>query len=95
MKFRALALWDVENVFDFYEKIREGLGTRFLSQLEATFTRIDENPHAYAAVYKDARLAPLRRFPYYLIFRVEDSEPHIFAVTHNKRRSSVWKSRVE
>ena len=94
MKFRALALWDIDDVVDYYEKIREGLGAKFLAQLEATFTRIEDNPRAYAVVHKDVRLASLRRFPYIVVYRLEGAAPLVLAVTHNKRRSSVWKSRL-
>ena len=96
MKFRAQSdLGDGRGFTTNTKKIRPGLGKRFLGRLEETFARIADNPTIYAVVYKNARRAIVRRFPYSVYFRIEESGVKIEAVIHNKRHSRTWKSRLD
>ena len=95
MKFRAKAIWEVDEIYVNYEKARPGLGLKFLGRLEETFARIADNPTIYAVVYKNARRAIVRRFPFSVYFRVRDSGVMIEAIIHNKRHSRTWKSRLD
>jgi hypothetical protein len=47
-----------------YEEQHEGLGARFLGEVDATFRRIESNPMAFSFVRGKLRRALLRRFPF-------------------------------
>ena len=85
----------MDEIYVRYEKEERGLGLKFLGRLEETFARISSNPTIYAVVYKNARRAIVRRFPYSVYFRIKDSGVMIEAVIHNKRHSRTWKSRLD
>jgi len=51
-------------------------------------------PEAAAPIRGSLRRKPLQRFPYSLIYAVEDSEIRIYAVPHRRRRSEYWLDRI-
>jgi plasmid stabilization system protein ParE len=85
---------DIADAVDWYEERSPGLGRRFLSDIQSLIDRIADNPLQYALVYRDARHALLRRFPYALIFRIEENEVRVLACYHTSRNPRRWRARV-
>jgi len=52
-----------------YERRRFGLGAEFVSSIDACFSLIAEQPAMFPIVYRQARMAIPRRFPYLVIYR--------------------------
>lgn len=77
-----------------YDGEREGLGTDFLAELRATFTRIEEGPLRFPLVFQDFRRAILHRFPFGVFFIVEADIATVLAITHLHRHPSVWQTRT-
>jgi plasmid stabilization system protein ParE len=48
----------------------------------------------FAAVYRGLRRAGVRRFPYGLIFEVQERQILVLACFHGKRDPRQWKSRT-
>lgn len=85
---------DLDEAKQWYDKRRAGLGDRFLLSVEAVFERICRHPELHAIVFRDLRMALVRRFPYAVIYRVDDDQITITAVYHNKRDQSGWQLRT-
>ena len=66
---------------------------RFLLALDETIEAISTQPLRFAVVDKDRRRAGLRRFPYGIIFLVEESRIVVIACFHGKRHPSHWQQR--
>ena len=77
-----------------YEGERTGLGTEFLAELRATFSRIEEGPQRFPVVIREVRRAILRRFPFGVFFIIESDGAIVLAITHLRRQPSVWQRRV-
>ncbi len=77
-----------------YEGERAGLGTEFLTELRATFSRIEDGPHRFPVVSREVRRAILRRFPFGVFFIVEAESAIALAITHLRRHPSVWQRRA-
>lgn len=56
--------------------------------------RVNDMPLLYAADRRGARLAPLGRFPYVVIYRVRDPAVEVVAVVHTRRHPRAWRSRL-
>lgn len=85
---------DLAEAADWYDDERPGLGSRFLEAVEATLTRIEEQPRSFPLVYRDLRRALLPRpFPYQIYFRLDDELVEIFAVFHSARHPDEWQRR--
>jgi len=70
VSFHELAEIELNDAAIFFEDKREGLGFRFLSEMEAAVTHIQEHPLASPIIIKNIRRKVLRRFPYNIIFSI-------------------------
>ena len=91
---RPRAATDIEDAYDWYEAQQEGLGTRFLDALEGTLNLVEQGPHRYPIVWRNARRALISRFPYSVYFRTADGNPLILAVIHQSRDPRIIRRRL-
>ena len=85
---------DIAEAVDWYEVQRAGLGERLLAEVSGLNGRIAANPYRFPVVYRDARKASLRRFPYVLIFRLIGEEARLLSFFHTSRDPRHWQARV-
>lgn len=76
-----------------YEERAQGLGTAFLELVEQALAGISENPFRFPEVYRDVRMALLKRFPYGVFFRLRPGEVRVTAIVHLARDPQRWKRR--
>jgi len=69
------------------------LAQAFIAEFERTAALIIEYPEIGAVVLRDRRRFKLRRFPYWLIYLIEDGRVRILAVAHQSRRPDFWRDR--
>jgi hypothetical protein len=74
----------------FYEDCREGLGREFLSGVEDTFEAIVRRPTLWRRLSGRFRRCLVHRFPYGVIYAVEDDVVYVAAVMHLKRKPGYW-----
>lgn len=77
MKYKLIILDPVsDEVADaamFYENRQSGLGVALVDEWEKTLARIQRAPEGYQTKVKNLRQAMLDRFPYLIVFIIEDS----------------------
>jgi plasmid stabilization system protein ParE len=93
--FRPEASAELEDAVDWYESRGKGLGAEFLRAFEAAIARIDRHPELYPVVQGTLRRAPVRRFPYNVIYSKERDLLLIIACFHTSRDPRHWKGRVQ
>lgn len=78
-----------------YEARRAGLGAELFDAVVATVDLIERQPESGTAAYADpqTRRVLVARFPYQIVYRLDDNEIVILAVAHLKRRPGYWKHR--
>lgn len=80
---------------DWYEARREGLGRRFLDEVEAMLARIALGPARFPRWLEDARYqrAVLSRFPYVVMFLADQRTlaVTVVAVAHTSQKPGYWK----
>lgn len=69
---------DIDTAARWYEEQQTGLGIEFLDELEMLLSYLEGNPFLFQSVNGNLRQAPLHRFPYVIIYRIE--EPDIVVV---------------
>ncbi len=79
----------------YYAEKSEGLGERFIDELESTVTRILIAPESLRVFRRDCRKMNLRSFPYSVIYIVRSGRVHIVAVAHQKRKPNYWVKRAD
>lgn len=81
---RRAAEIDVAEALDWYESQQAGLSVEFLDEFERIIDSVADNPRMFPHLYCGIRRAVLRRFPYLIWYRIEDSEVTVLACTHGK-----------
>jgi len=79
----------------FYDRERPGLGDRFIEEFERVVALLNDNPELGRAIGDNRRSIVFDRFPFRLIYSLEDSVIRIIAICHQKRRPDYWRGRVE
>ena len=85
---------DLNEAFRWYEARREGLGQEFLGEVSLTLARITERPLRYTLVYREARRALLRRFPYVVLYVAREERVFVLAVLHQRRNPRLAEARA-
>ena len=66
----------------------------FLDTFEAKLRLIAEFPGVGTATSKGRRLFPIGRYPFSILYRVEDGVVRISAIAHHSRRPGYWQKRT-
>lgn len=95
VKFNSLAEMEFLQAVQFYEERSTGLGKTFRHAVEKTIELIRQFPNAAPLVRGDVhKRAVQKKFPYSLVYSVEDDAIYIISIMHQKRRPSYWYSRI-
>jgi toxin ParE1/3/4 len=79
----------------FYEEKSEGLGTDFLTAVENTTRRIEENPEAGPLERANIRKRLVSGFPFTILYEIQIDSIFLAAAMHQQRRPGYWKTRIE
>lgn len=89
---RGRAKADIRRAAKWYERQKEGLGKRFVAEVDAALERIEANPEQYQIVHRNIQHAITRGFPYGVFYRIRGNKISVFAVVHLHRDDVHWKS---
>ena len=84
---------DIEDITDWYDEQRPGLGDRFLERLKSLLDRIVEWPRQFPEIVRGVRRGLLDQFPYHVYFRLDGDDVVVFAVIHQRRHPDSWRYR--
>lgn len=90
LSLRATARAEVQEAFDWYERQRPGLGSRFLSAVRETLAAVEQFPLRYPKVRGQVRRARLRGFPYSILYLAEPEETVVIACFQGRRDPRRW-----
>lgn len=91
---RPEAELDIDQQYTTYESKRAGLGHDFLLCVEETFDKLLRNPLIYRKFHKELRRIPVRRFPYRVMYVVNEQTIIVTAVFHVRKDPTSWDSRT-
>lgn len=93
-RFLSPAQRELSEAVQYYEQASPGLGLEFLDEIERTVERILQHPEAWTRVAEHHRRCRTRRFPYGVIYSIQQDEVIIAAVMNLRRHPNSWKQRV-
>jgi len=70
------------------------LGEDFLLCVEELLDGIRRMPELHPEVFQDLRLVLVRRFPYAVIYRMDEDQITVLAVYHTRRDPRGWQGRA-
>ena len=75
---------DVVDIVAWYDARDPRVAEDFLDHLRDTLRVVEDCPTLYAVIDSDARRAALRRYPYAVIYRIEQDAIRVLAIRHHK-----------
>jgi hypothetical protein len=78
---------------DYYEACEPGLGADFALEVHAAISNILNFPLAWPILEDDMRRCQVRRFPFGIIYSVDEPAIFILAVMHLHRSPGYWQDR--
>lgn len=94
VRFTQIARAEMIDAQDWYEGKAPGLGRGSRQAVDAVADRMSANPLQFPVILKNVRRALLRRFPYSLLFVIEDDILLVIACFHASRDPSHWQKRI-
>ena len=85
------ALNEIEEITDFYNSINLLVLIKFIDILDESIQSLSCNPHFYVK-YKTYRSLPLKRFPFILIYDIDENckEVKILSCFHTSRNPNKY-----
>lgn len=85
-EFEAAVAW--------YEERETGLGLDFAAEVREAIRLTQSMPLAWPRMEEDVRRILVHRFPYGLLYSVDNDRLRILAVMHLRRQPGYWRKRV-
>ena len=93
VEFHPLAADEAEAAERWYRERNEIASARFQRELDRAVDLISERPNAGSPYLGSIRRVLLRRFPFFVVYRVRGDNAQIVAVAHARRLPGYWRAR--
>lgn len=93
-RFHEAAAAELTEAVNYYDGKASGLGDRFLAEVKAATRYIERYPEIAPVIDEGVRAKVLVRFPYSLMYVVDEQELFIVAVAHQSKRPAYWLDRL-
>lgn len=80
LEIKEEADFEISEAYLYYENKQKGLGEKFLKQLNKYLEKVCINPKHFQTRKKDYREVYIRKFPYIVIYEIEDMKVVVFSV---------------
>ena len=95
VRFLETAEIELDDAIHWYGAQAPGLGDAFLIEVLSTADRIARFPEAWHPLGGGVRRCRLSRFPYGLIYIIDNGNILVLAVAHLHRRPEYWRDRLQ
>ena len=93
--FLTIAQKELADAVDWYNEQSDGLGNEFLDELDRAIRRAVAYPQSCTEIESGLRRCLIARFPYGLIYSLEEERIIVVAVAHLHRHPRYWAERLE
>jgi plasmid stabilization system protein ParE len=93
--FRKVARKEFDKAYDWYESQKENLGDDFAACVQEQIDVLKLNPKVHAKIYKEARRAVARRFPYVIYYSIHGNRVQIESIFLASRNPVRWQKRFD
>jgi hypothetical protein len=91
-RFTSAALRELRDALLDYESKEQGLGARFLAEVDGAIARILMAPEAWRRLSVRTRRCLLHRFPFGVLYRIRGAEILVVSVMDLRRDPVCWKN---
>ncbi|MCU4173583.1 type II toxin-antitoxin system RelE/ParE family toxin [Carboxylicivirga sp. N1Y90] len=91
--FKEEAKNDIIDAYDWYENKQKNLGEIFVSEIERYLDILKRKPLIFRERKKQLRYCPIKRFPFIIVFEVENKAVIVYAIFNTYQHPSQIDSR--
>ena len=95
MEILEIARREFDEAKEFYEIEQPGLGTQFDEQIKHSLLRIQKYPQAWPPERKEIRRYIVHKFPYKILYSIQDDKIVVLAFAHLHRQPDYWVDRLK
>ncbi|MDA8124052.1 MAG: type II toxin-antitoxin system RelE/ParE family toxin [Deltaproteobacteria bacterium] len=95
VRFLELAQCELDDAFQWYEEQMQGLGRELLNEVDGSIRRIARWPATGREIFTDVRRCLVKRFPYGIIYGIEEDTIVVVSIAHLHRKPFYWIERWE
>jgi hypothetical protein len=93
IKFNFSAVTELNEAIDYYNYEIPGLGHKFKLEVKRNLLRIQKYPTIWPLVRGTIRRCTMDKFPYSILYSIEDSYIYILVIAHQHRKPTYWTNR--
>src|SRR5437867_4126449 len=93
-RFHEAAAAELIEAVEYYDATAEGLGDRLFVEVNKAVGYIEQFPESAAVVDYNVCRKVLSRFPYSMLYVIEQGEVIILTIAHQSRRPNYWLDRL-
>jgi len=93
VRFYKAAERELDDAIAYYEHELPGLGDQFREAVQSALNRMKLFPEAYSPLSWRTRRCLVSKFPYGIIYKLQENEIVVIAVAHLHRKPEYWTSR--
>ncbi|MCS3867239.1 plasmid stabilization system protein ParE [Chryseobacterium ginsenosidimutans] len=71
---------EIDDAINYYSKFSKSAATSFKKQLSDSYRKIRQNPF-FEKKYNDVRILPFSKYPYIIIFRIDETAKKAFILS--------------
>jgi plasmid stabilization system protein ParE len=86
---------ELDEAIAWYANQAPGLGEAFLIETLKVLKLVDQFPQAWHPMSAQIRRCRLNRFPYSVIYAVEEDDLVVIAIAHQHRKPGYWRERLK
>jgi len=90
IRFLPPAGQELDDAVEWYDRQLPGLGTEFLDEVDKALHRIAVYPHSCEEIETGLRRCLLNRFPYGIIYGLDETIIVVVAIAHLHREPRYW-----
>jgi len=86
---------ELDDAVDYYELQLTGLWSTFKSVARSTVKRVATFPTAWREIKPNIRRCIMHKFPYNVLYSIEENSILIIAIAHHHRHPNYWVGRTK
>ena len=89
-RYHPLVAADLREAWAHYDAIASSLGDQFRESVQMKIQTITERPESFGRIVGEFRGAMIDRFPYVVVFTVDNDVPCIYGIRHAASDRKTW-----
>jgi hypothetical protein len=94
IRFHPKVAVDIQSAASWYDVISRTLGARFRNAVKTRIAAVKSRPESFGRIHDERRAAPIKGFPYFILFLPRAEHVIFIGVLHTASDPSKWSERT-